>query len=117
MKYEGLEVVERNTTRGSAEYIYKGVRVSKYTQERGHKTRIRGGYSRAGVKFTYKVNHFRFHAIVATSYSIVKNYTLKETIAEIDAYLNRENVIADRGEIINGVTERETFRSRGEYNG
>jgi hypothetical protein len=117
MKYEGLEVVERDSARGSAEYIYKGVRIAKYTQERGHKTRIRGGYSRAGVKFTYKVNNFRAYAIVATSYIIVKNYTLKETIAEIDAYLIRENVIADRGEIINGVAEREIFRSRGEYNG
>jgi hypothetical protein len=117
MKYEGLEIVERDSARGSAEYIYKGVRIAKYTQERGHKTRIRGGYSRAGVKFTYKVNNFRAHAIVATSYIIVKNYTLKETIAEIDAYLIRENVIADKGEIINGVAERELFRSRGEYNG
>lgn len=116
MKYEGLEVVERDSARGSAEYLYKGVRISKYTQERGHKTR-RGGYSRAGVKFTYKVHNFRFHAIIATSYRSVKNYTLKETIAEIDAYLNQENVIADRGEIINGVSERELFRSRGEYNG
>jgi hypothetical protein len=59
MRYEGLEIVERNSARGSAEYIYKGVRVSKYTQERGHKTRIRGGYSRAGVKFSYQVNYFR----------------------------------------------------------
>ncbi len=117
MRYEGLEVVERDSARGSAEYIYKGVRIAKYTQDRGHKTRIRGGYSRAGVKFTYKVEQFRAHAIVATSYNIVKNYTLKETISEIDAYLNRENVIADRGVIINGVSERELFRSRGEYNG
>jgi hypothetical protein len=117
MKYEGLEVVERDSARGSAEYLYKGVRISKYTQERGHKTRIRGGYSRAGVKFSYKVQYFRAHAIVATSYSIRKNYTLKEIISEIDSYLSRENVIAERGEIICGVAERELFRSRGEYNG
>jgi len=117
MKYEGLEVIERNSARGSAEYIYKGVRISKYTQERGHKTRIRGGYSRAGVKFTFKVKNFRAHAIVATSYNIVRNYTLKETIAEIDAYLNREDVIADKGYIINGVTDREILRNKGEYNG
>jgi len=117
MKYEGLEVIERNSARGFAEYIYKGVRISKYTQERGHKTMIRGGYSRAGVKFTYKVNHFRAKAVVPTSYSIVKNYTLKETIAEIDAYLNRENVIADRGYIINGVTDREILRGEGKYSG
>ena len=117
MKYEGLEVVERNSARGSAEYLYKGVRISKYTQERGHKTRIRGGYSRAGVKFTYKVKHFRAHAIVATSYSIVKNYTLKETIAEIERLLSREDVIAERGAIIINVSEREILRNRGEYNG
>ena len=117
MKYEGLEVVERNTTRGSAEYIYKGVRVSKYTQERGHKTRIRGGYSRAGVKFSYKVNSFNANAVVPTSYRISVNYTLKETIAEIEALLARENVIAERGGIILNVSEREILRSRGEYNG
>ena len=117
MKYEGLEVVERNTTRGSAEYIYKGVRVSKYTQERGHKTRIRGGYSRAGVKFSYKVNSFNANAVVPTSCRISVNYTLKETIAEIEALLARENVIAERGGIILNVSEREILRSRGEYNG
>ena len=117
MRYEGLEVVERNSARGSAEYFYKGVRISKYTQDRGHKTMIRGGYSRAGVKFTYKVNFFRAKVIVPTSYSIVKNYTLKETIAEIDAHLNQEDVIADKGCIINGVTDREILRGRGEYNG
>jgi hypothetical protein len=117
MRYEGLEIVERNSARGSAEYIYKGVRVSKYTQERGHKTRIRGGYSRAGVKFSYQVNYFHANAMVTTSYNIVKNFTLKETIAEIDAYLNRENVIAEKGKIISGVTDREILRSRGEYSG
>ena len=117
MKYEGLEVVERNTTRGSAEYIYKGVRVSKYTQERGHKTRIRGGYSRAGVKFSYKVNCFNANAVVPTSYRISVNYTLKETIAEIEALLVREDVIAERGGIILNVSEREILRSRGEYSG
>ena len=117
MKYEGLEVVERNTTRGSAEYIYKGVRISKYTQERGHKTRIRGGYSRAGVKFSYKVNSFNANAVVPTSYRISVNFTLKETIAEIEALLSRENVAVERGQIINNVSEREILRSRGEYNG
>ena len=117
MKYEGLEVVERNTTRGSAEYIYKGVRVSKYTQERGHKTRIRGGYSRAGVKFSYKVNCFNANAVVPTSYRISVNYTLKETIAEIEALLVREDVIAERGGIILNFSEREILRSRGEYSG
>ena len=117
MKYEGLEVVERNTTRGSAEYIYKGVRVSKYTQERGHKTRIRGGYSRAGVKFSYKVNCFNANAVVPTSYRISVNYTLKETIAEIEALLVREDVIAERGGIILNVSEREILRNRGEYSG
>ena len=117
MKYEGLEVVERNTTRGSAEYIYKGVRVSKYTQQRGHKTRIRGGYSRAGVKFSYKVNCFTANAVVPTSYRISVNYTLKETIAEIEALLVREDVIAERGGIILNVSEREILRSRGEYSG
>ena len=117
MKYEGLEVIERNSARGSAEYIYKGVRVSKYTQERGHKTRIRGGYSRAGVKFSYKVNSFNANAVVPTSYRISVNFTLKETIAEIEGLLARENVIAERGEIILNVGEREILRSRGEYNG
>ena len=117
MRYEGLEVVERNTTRGSAEYIYKGVRISKYTQERGHKTRIRGGYSRAGVKFSYKVNCFNANAVVPTSYRISVNYTLKETIAEIEALLVREDVIAERGGIILNVSEREILRSRGEYSG
>jgi hypothetical protein len=117
MKYEGLEVVERNTARGSAEYIYKGVRVAKYTQERGHKTRIRGGYSRAGVKFSYKVNSFNANAVVPTSYRISVNFTLKETIAEIEALLARENIAVERGEIIVNVSEREILRSRGEYNG
>lgn len=117
MKYEGLEVVERNSARGSAEYIYKGVRIAKYTQERGHKTRIRGGYSRAGVKFSYKVNSFNAKAVVPTSYRISVNFTLKETIAEIEALLSRENVAVERGQIINNVSEREILRSRGEYNG
>ena len=117
MRYEGLEVVERNSARGSAEYLYKGVRISKYTQERGHKTRIRGGYSRAGVKFSYKVNSFNANAVVPTSYRSVKNYSLKETIAEIEGLLVRENVIAERGEIILNVSEREILRGRGEYNG
>ncbi len=117
MRYEGLEIVERDSARGSAEYIYKGVRISKYTQERGYKTRIRGGYSRAGVKFTFKAHFFRAKAVVPTNYSIVKNYTLKETIAEIDAYLNREDVIAENGGIIVNVSEREILRNRGEYNG
>jgi hypothetical protein len=117
MKYEGLEVVERNSARGSAEYIYKGVRIAKYTQERGHKTRIRGGYSRAGVKFSYKVNSFNANAVVPTSYRISVNFTLKETIAEIEALLSRENVAVERGQIINNVSEREILRSRGEYNG
>jgi hypothetical protein len=86
MRYEGLEIVERNSARGSAEYIYKGVRVSKYTQERGHKTRIRGGYSRAGVKFSYQVNYFHANATCAnTWYRISVNFTLKATIAAIDA--------------------------------
>ena len=117
MKYEGLEVVERDSDRVSAEYIYKGVRISKYTQERGHKTRIRGGYSRAGVKFSYKVNCFNANAVVPTSYRISVNYTLKETIAEIEALLVREDVIAERGGIILNVSEREILRSRGEYSG
>jgi hypothetical protein len=116
-KIEGLEVVQRDSVRGSAEYLYKGVRISKYTQERGHKTRIRGGYSRAGVKFTFKVNNFNAHAIIATSYRISKNYTLKETIAEINDYLSRSNIMADNGEIIVGVAEREMFRKTGVYNG
>ncbi len=117
MRYEGLEVVERDSARGSAEYIYKGVRIAKYTQDRGHKTRIRGGYSRAGVKFTYKVNCFNANAVVATSYRICVNYSLKETIAEIERLLVRENVIAERGEIIINVSERQILRDRGEYNG
>ncbi len=117
MRYEGLEVVERNSARGSAEYIYKGVRIAKYTQDRGHKTRIRGGYSRAGVKFTYKVNCFNANAVVPTSYRISVNYSLKETIAEIERLLVRENVIAERGEIIINVSERQILRDRGEYNG
>ena len=116
MRYEGLEIVERNSARGSAEYVYKGVRIAKYTQERGHKLR-RHGYSRAGVKFSYQVNYFHADAMVTTSYTNVKNFTLKETIAEIDAYLNRENVIAEKGKIISGVTDREILRNRGEYNG
>ena len=117
MKYEGLEVVERNSARGSAEYIYKGVRIAKYTQERGHKTRIRGGYSRAGVKFSYKVNSFNANAVVPTSYRISVNFTLKETIAEIEGLLARENIAVERGEIIVNVSEREILRGRGEYNG
>jgi hypothetical protein len=106
MKYEGLEVVERNSARGSAEYIYKGVRISKYTQERGHKTRIR-----------YKANSFNANAVVPTSYRISVNYSLKETIAEIEKLLAREDVIAERGGIIINVSEREILRGRGEYNG
>ena len=117
MRYEGLEIVERNSARGSAEYIYKGVRIAKYTRERGHKTRIRGGYSRAGVKFSYKVNSFNANAVVPTSYRISVNFTLKETIAGIEALLSRENVAVERGQIINNVSEREILRSRGEYNG
>jgi hypothetical protein len=117
MRYEGLEIVERNSACGSAKYIYKGVRISKYTQERGHKTRIRGGYSRAGVKFSYKVNSFNANAVVPTNYRISVNFTLKETIAEIEGLLGRENVAVERGEIILNVSEREILRSRGEYNG
>jgi hypothetical protein len=81
------------------------------------KTRIRGGYSRAGVKFSYKVNSFNANAVVPTHYRISVNFTLKETIAEIERLLNQENVIAERGNIIVNVSEREILRSRGEYSG
>ncbi len=71
----------------------------------------------AGVKFSYKVNSFNANAVVPTSYRISVNFTLKETIAEIEALLSRENVAVERGQIINNVSEREILRSRGEYNG
>jgi hypothetical protein len=75
------------------------------------------GYSRAGVKFSYKVNSFNANAVVPTHYRISVNFTLKETIAEIERLLNQENVIAERGNIIVNVSEREILRSRGEYSG
>lgn len=109
-KIAGLEVIQRDAQRGSAEYMYKGVRVSKYTQERGHKTKIRGGYSRAGVKFTFHVDFYRAQAIVPTSYRIVKNYTLKETIAEIENFISREDVAVENGKIIHGVSDRDIIR-------
>jgi hypothetical protein len=58
------------------------------------------------------------HAV--SSYTVtasVENFTLKETIAETDRLLNQENVIAERGNIIVNVSEREILRSRGEYSG
>lgn len=112
-KIEGLEVIERNSQRGSATYMYKGVRIEKYTQERGHKTKIRNGYSRAGVKFTYKINFFRAQAIVPTDYRISKNFTLKDTIAEIDRWLAGENRAVENGTIISGVSDRETLKAEG----
>ena len=116
-KIEGLEVVSRDSKRGSAEYTYKGVRISKYTQERGHKTRIRGGYSRAGVKFTFHIDHFHANSYVKMSYSIVKNFTLKDTVEEITRWLNGGNTMAENGKIINGVTDRDTLRANGAYRG
>jgi hypothetical protein len=112
-KIQGLEVIERDTKRGSAEYTYKGVRISKYTQETGHKTRIRGGYSRAGVKFTFKVNTYRVRATVQTGYIISKAYTLKETISDIDRWLTYENSAVENGRIISGVSDRAILRAEG----
>jgi hypothetical protein len=105
-KIEGLEVIERDSKRGSAEYNYKGVRISKYTQERGYKTRIRGGYSRAGVKFTFKVNTYRVNATVQTGYIISKAYTLKETVSDIDRWLANGNTAVENGRITSGVTDK-----------
>jgi hypothetical protein len=112
-KIEGLEVVERDASRGSATYNYKGVRISKYTQELGHKTMIRGGYSRAGVKFTFKIDTYRVNASVQTGYIISKAYTLKETVADIDRWLEGDNRAVEKGRIISGVTDRAILRAEG----
>lgn len=112
-KIAGLEVIDRNSERGSATYMYKGVRIEKYTQERGHKTRIRGGYSRAGVKFTFKINTYSATAVVCSSYILSKNYTLKDTIADIDNWLAGDNRAVENGSIISGVTDRATLRAEG----
>ena len=112
-KIEGLEVVERDSKRGSATYIYKGVRISKYTQELGHKTMIRGGYSRAGVKFTFKINTYRVNATVQSGYIISKAYTLKETVADIDRWLEGGNRAVENYTIISGVTDRAILRAEG----
>lgn len=98
MKYEGLEVVERDSAKGSAEYLYKGVRVSKY-----------------GGKFVFKVNHFRASAIVPTNYSKAKYSSLKEVIANIDSWLIMENVGVEGKEIINGLSDRQTLRDQGKW--
>lgn len=116
-KIQGLAVIERDSVKGSAEYIYKGVRIAKYTQERGYKTKNRGGYSRAGVKFTFKIHIFRANASVKTNYIISKNFTLKETIAEIESWFSCENVAVEQGSIIKGVSDRELLRAQGEYSG
>ena len=113
-KIEGLEVISRDSKRGSAEYMYKGVRISKYTQELGHKTRIRGVYSRAGIKFTFKISSYHEKAIVPTNYMIVKNYTLKDTVNEINRWLEGStNRAVEKGTIINGVSDREALRACG----
>ena len=51
------------------------------------------------------------------SYSIVKNYTLKDTVEEITRWLNGGNTMAENGKIINGVTDRDTLRANGAYRG
>jgi hypothetical protein len=112
-KIEGLQVVERDSKKGSATYIYKGVRISKNTQELGHKTMIRGGYSRAGVRFTFKVYTYRAKAMVNTGYIISKAYTLKETVADIDSWLAGENRAVENYTIIAGVTDRAILRAEG----
>ena len=109
-KIDGLEVIERNSQRGSATYEFNGVQISKYTQDRGHKTMTRNGYSRAGVKFTFQVQSYSANATVKTHYMTFTNYTLKETIADITKYLSRDNVAVENGKIINGVSDRDIIR-------
>lgn len=110
-KIDGLEVVKRDSKRGSAEYTYKGVRISKYTQERGYKGRLRGSYVRAGVKFTFHIDHYRADAYVKMSYSTVKNYTLKDTVEEINCWLAKNDMAVENGKIINGVTDRAIIKA------
>jgi len=105
-KIDGLEVISRDSQRGSAEYIYKGVRISKYTRELGHKGRTRGSYVRAGVVFSYKTEVYNAQAIVPSHYSIRKEFTLKNVIAEIDALLVKDNVIVDNNTIIINPADR-----------
>lgn len=116
-KIEGLEIVSRDSKTGTAEYLYRGVRISKYTQAMGHKTRIRGGYSRAGVKFSFKIEVFRANASVNTDYWVRKDFVLKSVVQEIESWLSKENVIAENGKIITGVSDREILREKGEWNG
>ena len=106
-KIDGLEIVSRNAERGSAEYIYKGVYISKWTLNRGHKGRTRGSYVSAGAYFTFQVQSYDSKAVTKSYYFTNKNRKLQDAIDAVNVYVNRADVIIENGKVIINPQERE----------
>lgn len=112
-KVEGLTVVSRDSERGKATYEYKGVRIEKYTRDRGYRGRIRGSYNRAGAVYTFSTQFYNADAIVTSRWDSVKNYKLQDAVTDIDRFLDG-NAIAENGKVIIRPDQREILRQRGE---